>query len=53
MLYGTLILLASMILAILIRLKKCKKSCLIKKILPYFILFVGGILATFTVLINK
>jgi len=53
MFYGIFILLISMVLAVLIRLKKCKKSCLIKKILPYFILFVGGILATFTVLMNK
>ena len=53
MIYGTLILLCSMTLAILIRLKKCKKSCLLKKILPYFVLFVGGIFATFTVLLNK
>ena len=53
MLYGTLILLVSMILAVLIRLKKCKKSCLLKKILPYLILLTGGIIATYVVLISK
>lgn len=53
MFYGTLVLLFSMLLAVMIRLKKCKKSCIIKKILPYFILLIGGILATFIVIVNK
>jgi len=53
MFYGTLILLISMVIAVLIRLKKCKKSCLLKKILPYFVLLLGGILATFVVMVNK
>jgi len=53
MLYGSLVLLLSMILAILIRLKPCKKSCILKKLLPYFILLIGGILATYIVIVNK
>ena len=47
------ILLTSMILAILIRLKPCKNSCILKKILPYLVLLCGGILATYVMLINK
>jgi len=50
---GILILLLSMALAIIIRLKPCKKSCIMKKILPYIILLSGGIFATYIVLVNK
>jgi hypothetical protein len=53
MFYGIVILLSSMLLAILIRLKPCKKSCIFKKIIPYVILLVGGIIATYVVLINR
>jgi len=53
MFYGSIILILSMVLAIMIRIKKCEKSCLMKKILPYFVLFIGGIFATYIVLINK
>jgi len=53
MLYGVLILLVSMILAVLIRRKKCKKSCIFKKIFPYLILLIGGITSTYVVLINR
>jgi len=53
MFYGTIILMLSMVLAVMIRIKKCEKSCLLKKILPYFVLFIGGVIASFWVLINK
>jgi len=53
MFYGSIILILSMVLAIMIRIKKCEKSCLMKKILPYLVLFIGGIFATYIVLINK
>ena len=53
MLYGVLILLLSMVLAVFIRRKKCKKSCIFKKVLPYLIVLIGGLTATYVVLINR
>jgi len=53
MLYGVLILALSMILAVFIRRKKCKKSCIFKKVLPYLIVLIGGLSATYVVLINR
>lgn len=53
MFYGMLILLGSMIIAVLIRMKKCKTSCLLKKVLPYIILLIGGIAATYVVMLSK
>ena len=53
MIYGILILIVSMILAVLIRLKKCKKSCIMKKVLPYLIVLMGGLLATYVVMLSK
>jgi hypothetical protein len=53
MFYGTLILIFSTLIAFIIRVKSDKQSCVIKKIFPYFVLLIGGILATFTVMINR
>lgn len=53
MFYGVVILLISTILAITIRIKSDTQSCIIKKILPYIVLLVGGCLATFVVMINR
>ena len=53
MLYGTLILLCSMILAVIIRIIPCKRSCILKKLLPYLILLIGGIFATYIVIVTK
>jgi len=50
---GIIILIVSMIMATLIRLKKCKSSCVLKKFLPYIIMIVGGTLAVYVVLISK
>lgn len=53
MLYGVLILISSMILAVIIRSKTDNKSCLIKKVLPFIIVLFGGIIATFIVILSK
>ena len=53
MLYGTLILLCSMIIAVIIRIIPCKRSCIVKKLLPYLILFIGGLFATYVVIVTK
>ena len=53
MFYGTLILLCSMILAVIIRVIPCKRSCILKKLLPYIVLFIGGIFATYIVIVTK
>jgi len=53
MMYGIVILVLSVVVAILIRLKKCKSSCVLKKFLPYIIMILGGTLAVYVVLISK
>ena len=53
MIYGILTLVFSMILAVIIRTKSDKKSCIIKKVLPFIIVFIGGILATFIVMLSR
>jgi len=53
MIYGTLVLLLSMFLAIYIRLKTHNDSCFLKKTLSYIVLLLGGIIATYLVMINR
>ncbi|MGB3752139.1 MAG: hypothetical protein WA945_11290 [Arcobacteraceae bacterium] len=53
MIYGTLILLFSMFLAIYIRLKTNNTSCFLKKTLSYIVLLFGGIIATYLVIAIK
>ncbi|MEA3553998.1 MAG: hypothetical protein U9R39_06330 [Campylobacterota bacterium] len=53
MIYGILTLIFSMVLAVIIRTKSDNKSCIIKKVLPFIIVFTGGVLATFIVMANR
>ena len=53
MIYGILTLIFSMVLAVIIRIKSDNKSCIVNKVLPFIIVFIGGILATFFVLVSR
>ena len=53
MLYGILILSFSAFLAVMIRLKSDNKSCIVKKVLPFIIIFMGGTLSILFVLVNR
>jgi len=53
MIYGTLLLVLSMFLAIYIRLKTNNESCFLKKTISYIVLLLGGIIATYLVIINR
>ena len=53
MLYGVLILSFSTFLAVMIRIKSDKESCIVKKVLPFLIILIGGVIATLFVMINR
>lgn len=53
MLNGMIILISSFVLAIVVRIIFKNKSCIIAKVVPYFIMLVGGLLGSYLFLLEN